>query len=98
MVTAHGVWSVVGPGLNIPENLRVDVTEMAMGDILHVKDIVLPEGIAAATSADAIVCSVRAKSRAAAEEAEDEEETVEGEEGQEPEIIGRKEKEEGAAD
>lgn len=73
----------------IPESIRVNVSEMKLGDILHVRDLELPAGMKAVTAADAIVCSVRAKTAAA------EVEEVAGEEGaQQPEIIGRKEEEE----
>lgn len=72
----------------IPESVRVNVADLKIGDLLHVKDLVLPEGIKAVTPGETIVCSVRAKVA--------EEEVVaaaEAEEGPaEPEIIGRKEK------
>ena len=72
----------------IPESIRVNVADLKIGDFLHVKDLVLPEGVQAVTPGETIVCSVRAKA--------EEEEVVaaaEGEEGPaEPEIIGRKEK------
>ncbi len=74
---------------DIPESIRVNVGEMKLGDILHVRDLELPEGMKAVTPAEAIVCSVRAKTAAA----EMEEVVAEGE-AQQPEIIGRKEKEE----
>ncbi len=73
----------------IPESIRVNVGDMKLGDILHVRDLELPEGMKAVTPAEAIVCSVRAKTAAA----EVEEVVTEGE-VQQPEIIGRKEKEE----
>ena len=75
----------------IPESLRVNVGAMKLGDMFHVGDLELPENVAAATPAEVIVCSVRAKAVAVAEAEE-----AEAEEGasEEPEIIGRK-KEEG---
>ncbi|NLE59947.1 MAG: 50S ribosomal protein L25, partial [Planctomycetes bacterium] len=63
--------------------------ELKIGDFLHVKDVVLPEGVKAVTPGESIVCSVRAK----AEEEEMVAAPAEGEQGPaEPEIIGRKEK------
>lgn len=74
----------------IPEVIRVNVADMHLGDILHVSDLELPEGMTAVSPPEAIVCSVRALARVAEEEG-----TVEAAEGEaaEPEIIGRKEKE-----
>ena len=72
----------------IPESIRVNVADLKIGDLLHVKDLVLPEGVKAVTPGETIICSVRAKAA--------EEEVVaaaEAEQGPaEPEIIGRKEK------
>lgn len=72
----------------IPESIRVNVADLKIGDFLHVKDLVLPEGVKPVTPGETIICSVRAKAA--------EEEVVaaaEAEEGPaEPEIIGRKEK------
>jgi len=72
----------------IPESIRVNVADMILGAMLHVRDLELPSNVTAVTPGDAIVCSVRAKIAA---------EVVEGavpQEGAaaEPEIIGRKEK------
>ncbi|MHC4445364.1 MAG: 50S ribosomal protein L25 [Planctomycetota bacterium] len=76
----------------IPESIRVNVTEMKLDDILHVRDIPLPENITAVSPPESIVCVVRARTAAAeAEEVEVEEEVPE-----QPEIIGRKEKDEEA--
>jgi large subunit ribosomal protein L25 len=74
----------------IPEAIRVNVTDMGVGDVLHVRDLPLPSGVKAITAAETIVCSVRAKKVSVEVEAA---EAVE-EEAEEPEIIGRKEKEE----
>ena len=72
----------------IPESIRVNVAELKIGDFLHVKDVVLPEGVKAITPAETIVCTVRAKA-----EEEEVAPAVAAEEGPaEPEIIGRKEK------
>ena len=72
----------------IPESVRVNVADMKLDDVLHVRDIQLPENITAVSPEEAIVCAVRA--RAAEEEVEV---VVEEEIPEQPEIIGRKEKE-----
>ncbi len=76
----------------IPASIRVNVGELKLGEMIHVKDLELPAGVKAAGPPDAIVCSVRAKAAAEAEEAPV---AAEGEPAQ-PEIIGRKEKEKDA--
>jgi large subunit ribosomal protein L25 len=74
----------------IPASIRVNVADMKLGELLHVRDLELPENITTVTPPEAIVCSVRART-AAAEVAEEE---AEEEAPEQPEIIGRKEKEE----
>ncbi|HSW46102.1 MAG TPA: 50S ribosomal protein L25 [Phycisphaerae bacterium] len=46
---------------SIPGSIRVDVAHLEIGQSIHVKDIVLPEGVKAITPPDTIVCTVRAK-------------------------------------
>ncbi len=43
----------------IPENLRVDVSGLAIGDALHVSDIPLAEGMRMLSAAEVVVCTVR---------------------------------------
>jgi large subunit ribosomal protein L25 len=73
----------------IPDSIRVNVVDLKVGDFVHVRDVELPANMKAVSPADAIVCSVRAKTAAAVIE----EEEVEEEAPEQPEIIGRKEKE-----
>jgi large subunit ribosomal protein L25 len=73
----------------IPENVRVSVENLAIGDALHVSDIVLPEGVVALQAADLVVCNVRMPIEAKPAEAAPAEEAA----AAEPEVIGRKEKE-----
>lgn len=40
---------------NLPEVIRVDVTALKVGDAIHVRDLVLPEGVAALNDADLTV-------------------------------------------
>jgi large subunit ribosomal protein L25 len=75
----------------IPDAIRHNVAEMALGDVLHIKDLKLPPGAKALQDEDLIVATVKE----IAEEAPAE--VAEG--AAEPEVIGRKpeEGEEGAA-
>jgi large subunit ribosomal protein L25 len=69
---------------DIPEIIRHNVAEMALDDVLHVRDLKLPEGVKALADEDAIVAAVR--------EIVETEETPVAAEGEtaEPEVIGRK--------
>ncbi|MFP4643393.1 MAG: 50S ribosomal protein L25/general stress protein Ctc [Spirochaetales bacterium] len=58
---------------NIPEDLKVDVSNLGIGDSIHVSDIAVPEGVKILTSEDQIVALVSAP-QAAEEPAEGEEE------------------------
>lgn len=70
--------------IQVPESIRVNVGELKLGEFIHVKDLVLPEGVKAMTDPDVVVVHVAAKqveeeaapAAAAAESAE-------------PELIGR---------
>jgi len=73
----------------IPERLRVDVSEVGLGGMLKVGDIPLPAGVRAVGSPELVVCTVRqpvAEEEGAAPAA-----ATEGA-AAEPEVIGRKEK------
>lgn len=82
--------------ISIPESIRVNIGEMQIGSVIHVRDLKLPEGVVAKNDPDAVVVQVteplvEAEAPAAA---------APGAEGQaaEPEVIGRQkaEKEEEA--
>ncbi|HEV2296146.1 MAG TPA: 50S ribosomal protein L25 [Tepidisphaeraceae bacterium] len=75
----------------IPDAIRHNVSEMALGDVLQIKDLKLPAGIKALQDDDLIVATVKEIVEEAPAEA------PEG--SAEPEVIGRKpeEGEEGAA-
>ena len=81
----HSIEVRVDPA-NIPNHIDVDVTHLAMGHSLHVRDIVLPEGLEVLSDEDATICAVIAP-RAVVEA------TPEGDAAAEPELI-RKTKEE----
>ncbi|MEN8374955.1 MAG: 50S ribosomal protein L25/general stress protein Ctc [Gemmatimonadota bacterium] len=76
----------------IPNVIELDVSEMVIGDALHVSDINLPEGVTTLIDLERTICSVaapRAEEEPEVEEGE-EEELLEGEEGAgEPEVIGK---------
>jgi large subunit ribosomal protein L25 len=75
---------------DIPEIIRHNVAEMALNDVLHLKDIKLPPGVRALQDEDLIIASVK-------EIAEEEAAPAAEGETAEPEVIGRKaEGEEGA--
>jgi large subunit ribosomal protein L25 len=44
---------------NIPEDVKVDVTNLGVGDIIHVGDLTLPESVVANIDADRIVCTIQ---------------------------------------
>jgi large subunit ribosomal protein L25 len=80
----------------IPEKLTVDISNLKIGDTIHVKDLVIPEGVNIKHDAEAIVFSVAQpfKEEVAGEEA------IEGAPGAiEPEVIKKEKKvaEEGEA-
>jgi large subunit ribosomal protein L25 len=85
----HSIEVRVDPS-NSPNHIDVDVTHLAMGHSLHVRDLVLPEGLEVLTNEDATICAVIAP-RAVVEE------VVEGEAAApEPELIRKTKEEEGA--
>lgn len=76
----------------IPEVIEVDVTQLAIGDSVHVRDLTLPEAIESLVDPDRAVCSVIPP--AVAVTPEEAEEEVEAEPTGEPERIGRHKEEE----
>ena len=80
---------------NIPENIVVPIGDIKIDENLHVRDIVLPEGVKLISNPDATILTCHLV--AAAVSAEDEAEHTEGEEGEasaEPEVITAKNVEE----
>lgn len=69
----------------IPDSIRVDVSEMNLDDVLHIKDVKLPEGITHAMDAEDVVATLKLPT------VSEEPLPVEGEEGEaaEPEIIAK---------
>ena len=82
---------------NIPDRVEYDVTNMVIGDSVHISDLKVPEGVEVINGPETSVAVVAAP-RAVIEETAVVAEPVEGEAGAvaEPEVIGRgKEDEEG---
>jgi large subunit ribosomal protein L25 len=82
---------------NIPDHIEYDVTNMVIGDSVHISDLKVPEGVEVQDDPETSV-AVLAAPRAVIEETPVVAEAVEGEAGAvaEPEVIGRgKEDEEG---
>ena len=77
------------PG-EIPEKIEVDVTNLDIGDSIHVRDLAVPEGVEVEADLDRSVAAVLAPAVVAAEE-----EAVAAEEPAEPELIGKRKAEEG---
>ena len=77
------------PVAAIPDELRVVVAAMKVGDLLHLRDVELPEGVKLMGDPEAVVCSCSlvAEEVVAA--------PAEGEVVAEPEVIGAKKEEEG---
>ncbi len=67
----------------IPSEIEVDVTGKEVGDSIHISEITLPEGSESAiTDRDFTIATLVAPSALKKSESEDEEEAVEGEEGE----------------
>src|SRR6516164_3205123 len=47
--------------ISIPDSIRVNVGELQLGSAIHVKELVLPEGVKAMADADAVVVHVTMK-------------------------------------
>lgn len=77
--------SVEALAISLPDSIRVNVNELQIGGVIHVRDLHLPPGVKAMASPDAIVVQVKLK------EAEPEAAAPVVEAGAaEPEVIGRK--------
>ncbi|MDD2680170.1 MAG: 50S ribosomal protein L25 [Candidatus Omnitrophica bacterium] len=83
----HILWEIEVECLptNIPKDIEIDVTQLKMGESIHVKDIVVPQGVKVLNDPGAIVLSVAAPMKE-----EVPVEAVEGEAAQEPEVIKEK--------
>ncbi|MFA5581597.1 MAG: 50S ribosomal protein L25/general stress protein Ctc [Paracoccaceae bacterium] len=62
---------------DIPENIVVDVTGKAIGDVIHISDVTLPEGARPVIDRDFVIANISAPSGLRSSDNEDEEETEE---------------------
>ena len=67
----HSIEVNVDPS-SIPNHIDVDVTNLAMGHSLHVRDLVLPPGLEVLTDEDTTICAVIAPRAVVEEKAEGE--------------------------
>ena len=74
---------------DIPDKVVFDVTEMGIGDTIHVSDLVVEGNVEIVTESDRSVFVVVPPAVAQVAEDEEEEEALEEEEMQEPEVIER---------
>lgn len=81
------------PG-NIPECIRISISDLAIGDVVHVRDIRVPEGVSILTDPNAILVHIRPPAKAAVEAAPGEA----AEAPSEPKVIGRERPEEEPAE
>ncbi|MBY0525960.1 MAG: 50S ribosomal protein L25 [Gemmataceae bacterium] len=73
--------------ISVPDHIRVNIGELQIGQSVHVRDLVLPEGVKAMVDADAIVVQVKAP---VVEATAGGVPGAPGTETAEPEVIGRK--------
>jgi large subunit ribosomal protein L25 len=78
--------------LQVPESIRVNIGELQIEGVIHVKDLKLPEGVKAMADPDAVVVHVKPPQVEAEAPAAPAAETAE------PEVIGRKAAEEEEAE
>jgi large subunit ribosomal protein L25 len=92
----HLIWDldVICLPTNIPHHLEADVTNLGVHDSIHVKDLVLPQGVRTKHDPESVVITIAGSMReeiAAAVPAEGEAAAA----GSEPEVLKEKKKEEG---
>jgi large subunit ribosomal protein L25 len=83
----HMLWEIEIECLptSIPKGIEVDISSLKLGDSIHVKDIVVPEGVKVLNDPGAIILTIAAPMKE-----EVPVEALEGEEKQEPEVIKEK--------
>lgn len=100
-VTAGGVLdhhmhtlSVEAPAVQIPDQIEIRVLELQIGDAIHVSDVELPPNVTMQDDPEQIVVQVNEAIEIPEEDEMDELDAA----GAEPEVIGRKDDEEGEDD
>lgn len=83
----HILWEIEVECLptEIPKEIEVDVSQLKIGDSIHIKDLIIPSGVKVLNDPDAVVLSVSAPMKEEIPVA-----PVEGEVPQEPEVIREK--------
>lgn len=83
----HVLWDIEIECLptSIPKDIEIDITRLKMGESIHIKDVIAPQGVKILNDPGAIVLSVIAPMKE-----EVPAEAVEGEEKLEPEVIKEK--------
>ena len=76
--------------ISVPDSIRVNIQTLQIGDVVHVKDLILPPEVKAMADPDAVVVQITAPIAAPEEAAA----PAEGAEQAEPEVIGRQKTEE----
>jgi large subunit ribosomal protein L25 len=56
----------------IPESIEVDISALAIGDTIHVRDLILPAGVESEVEGDRVICSVTPPTVPALEEESEE--------------------------
>jgi len=84
-VVRHAI-EVSCPAGSIPDTIQVDISEMDIGDSMHISEVTLPDNVKPSIARDFTIATI-VNSRASKEEEEtdESEEGVEGEEGKETE-------------
>jgi len=92
----HLMWEldIICLPTNIPHHLEADVTNLGVHDSIHVKDLVLPQGVRTKHDPDSVVITIAGSMREEAAAAPAEGEAAAA--GSEPEVLKEKKKEEGA--
>ncbi len=92
----HLIWEldVICLPTNIPHHLEADVTNLGVHDSIHVKDLVLPQGVSTRHDPESVVITVAGSMREEVAAAPTEAEAAAA--GPEPEVLKEKKKEEGA--
>jgi large subunit ribosomal protein L25 len=70
--------------ISLPDSIRVNIGELDVGGVIHVKDLVLPPGVKAMADPEAVVVHITTPVTAPEPTA-----VVEAPGGAEPEVIGR---------
>jgi len=85
-IVEHIIWEIEVECLptSIPEKIQVDISEMSIGDTIHVKDLPIPEGVKVLNDPELVVFNGKPPVK------EEEVEAVPGEEeAAEPEVIAK---------